>query len=249
MLEKCERAAVNRNRCRNVSTFWEPNTNILKTHPTYWRSNRIGSWKSSWIVAHWCCLPIASLIWMSICLETCRSVLAVHLSKPTAAKIYKSGVRHRTLQTQLGTKCFLWAEMVTKFPTEADRANGGSTPKQDSWEECLFVHGACNPTPAWSITSVATWAPSRLKPNSSWCSQIIESKKWNRLQETLGNVGKPEYIFGNMIPNEGNQGHGRSHRYYGQLGVVSQLVAVPTDLRSIEGSISWVQLPTFAELP
>lgn len=79
----------------------------LKTHPIYWRSNLIGSWKSSWIVAHWCCLPRASLIWMSICLETCRSALAFHLSKPTPANIHKSGVRASDFADAAGNRLLL----------------------------------------------------------------------------------------------------------------------------------------------
>lgn len=42
------------------------NSHRWATHPTYCRSNLIGSWKSNWMVAHWCCRPMASLIWMSI---------------------------------------------------------------------------------------------------------------------------------------------------------------------------------------
>lgn len=47
------------------------------TYPAYWRSNRIGSWKSSWMVAHWCWRPRASLMWMSICHGTWKGVLSI----------------------------------------------------------------------------------------------------------------------------------------------------------------------------
>lgn len=54
-----------------INFFCQCNVSKMQqwSYPTKVRLKRIGSWKSSWIVAHWWYRPMASLIWMSICKE------------------------------------------------------------------------------------------------------------------------------------------------------------------------------------
>lgn len=56
------------------------------------RLKRIGSWKSSWIVAHWWYRPMASLIWMSICKEGTRTMSS---ASPTGSQSEHVAYLHR----------------------------------------------------------------------------------------------------------------------------------------------------------
>lgn len=90
----------------------------------------MGSWKSSWIVAHWCCRPIASLIWMSIWDETEHRFLMSGLHF-----CFSTNLILGLLDTSGSPSTFLWTELVTNwFLGEAAVPNCGQRgPASQMW--------------------------------------------------------------------------------------------------------------------